>query len=233
MAKDTIILSIDTSSLKLSIALLKGRELMGRFSSSRPNSQSSGMLDEIDRLLSRHSCAIDDIGAFSVGLGPGSFTGLRIGITMMRAMALALKKSIVGVPSIDATAAGCAGNHKDICVIIDAKQSKVYARLYRQHKAGYRPASRILLISIDKLIARIRKPTLFTGDGLSTYKEAILKSKIPGLSFAPEEKWYPDAAVIGSLGFDKTLKGEKDNVFTLSPLYIYPKECSIKKRKKP
>jgi len=232
MAKDTIILSVDTSSLKFSIALLKGGELIAQFISSVPNRQSSDMLPEIDKLLSRHSYGIEDIDLFSVGLGPGSFTGLRIGVTTMRAMAIALKKPIIGIPSIDALALAVTDNHSDICVIIDAKQGKIYGRFYKQSRGAIRPVSKILLVPIDKLLARIKAPTLFLGDAITLYKEAILKTRIQGLSFAPEKTCYPEAAIIGNLSFSKWKKRYRDNIFTLSPLYIYPKECSIRKRRR-
>ena len=240
MAKDITILSADTSSLKFSIALLKGAcpehsrraELVEQFTSVTPGRQSSDMLLEIDRLLSRNLSGIEDIDLFSVGLGPGSFTGLRIGLTTMRAMALALKKPIIGIPSIDALARAVAYDNPDICVIIDAKQAKVYARFYKQSKNTIKPTSKILLLPINKLLARVKGPVLFTGDAIELYKEAILKANIPGVNFTSKETWSSEAAVIGALSFSKWKKRQKDNVFTLSPLYIYPKECSISKHRK-
>ena len=240
MAKDITILSADTSSLRFSIALLKGAspeqsrgaELVEQFTSATPGRQSSDMLLEIDKLLLRNSSSIEDIDLFSVGLGPGSFTGLRIGLTTMRAMALALKKPIIGIPSIDALAHAVAYDNPDICVIIDAKQAKVYARFYKQSKNIIKPASKILLLPFDRLLARVKGPVLFTGDAIELYKEAILKANIPGVNFTSEETWSSEAAVIGALSFSKWKKRQKDNVFTLSPLYIYPKECSISKHRK-
>ncbi len=244
MAKDTIILSADTSNLKFSIALLigvnpeqpvvspsnqgRGPELVEQFTSIAPGRQSSDMLLEIDKLLSRHSYGIEDVDLFSVGLGPGSFTGLRIGVTTIRAMALALKKPIIGIPSIDALAYAVADNNQDICVIIDAKQAKVYACFYKQNKGIIKPAGKILLLPIDELLARVKAPALFTGDAIALYKEPILKANIAGVNFTSEEAWLPKAAIIGALGFGKWKKRYRDSVFTLAPLYIYPKECSIK-----
>ncbi len=232
MAKDIIILSADTSSLKFSIALLKGAELIAQFTSSAPNRQSSDMLPEIGKLLSSHSYGIEDIDLFSVGLGPGSFTGLRIGVTTVRAMAFVLKKPIIGIPSIDALAHSVTGNQSDICVIIDAKQGKVYGRFYKRSRAGIRPVSKILLVPIDKLLTGIKTPTLFLGDAIALYKEAILKTGMHRVIFTPEKNCCPEAAIIGNLSFGKWKKRYRDNIFTLSPLYIYPKECSVSKRRK-
>jgi tRNA threonylcarbamoyladenosine biosynthesis protein TsaB len=233
MAKDTIILSADTSSPKFSIALSRGAGLIAQSVSSAPDRQSSDMLLEIDRLLSRHSYGIEDIDLFSVGLGPGSFTGLRIGVTTMRAMAFALKKPIIGIPSIDALAHAVTGDRApDICVIIDAKQGKIYGRFYKQGRGAVKPVSRILLVPIDKLLAGIKAPMLFSGDAIALYRGVISKARIRGVSFALEKIRYPEAAIIGNLSFSKWKKRYRDNIFTLSPLYIYPKECSINRRRK-
>ena len=232
MVKDTIILSADTSSLKFSIALLKGVKLIAQYFSKGPNRQSSDMLPEIGRLLSENSHKIEDIGLFSIGIGPGSFTGLRIGITAMRAMAFALRRPVIGIPSIDAIAYAVTSEEADTCVIIDAKQEKLYVRFYRKRGPAIKPIGKIELLSIERLLARIKRPVLFAGDGIAIYKDVILKAKLPRVNFAAYDKWFPKASAIGKLSFDKLKQGHRDSVLTLSPLYIYPKECSIRKQRK-
>lgn len=229
--KGMIILSADTSSDKFSLAVLRGNDIVARFNAVSANRQSSDMLPEIDRLLTGNSLNINDIGLFCVGLGPGSFTGLRIGVTIMRTMALALKRPIAGIPSIDAIAHNARACKKDICVIIDAKQRKVYARIYRFKKGILAPAGRIMLLEIEEFLSRVKSQVLFLGDGIKIYKDIILKSGISRDSLTPEAIWYPQAETIGMLGQRKIKSRGKDNVFTLAPLYIYPKECQIKKKR--
>ena len=229
MGKDTIILSADTSSPKFSCALLKGDELISSFKAEEFNRHSSDLLPEIDRMIKESPYTIDDIRLYCVGIGPGSFTGLRIGLTTMRGLALALKRPIIGIPSIDAIAYNAIGSDTDISVIIDAKQNKVYARIYKIIQNQVRPKTKILLLDIKELLLKIKSPTLFIGDAISLYKDQISGTLKQDARFAPEAIWHPEAAVIGKLGFEKFLSGKRDNVFTLSPLYIYPKECQIRK----
>ena len=229
--KGMIILSADTSSDKFSLAVLRGNDIVARFNAVSPNRQSSDMLPEIDRLLTGNSLNIKDIGLFCVGLGPGSFTGLRIGVTIMRTMALALKRPITGIPSIDAIAHNVPAGKKDVCVIIDAKQRKVYARIYRFKKGILVPAGRIMLLEIEELLRRLKSPVFFLGDGIKIYKDVILESGLSRDSLGLESTWYPQAETIGRLGQGKIKNEGKDNVFTLAPLYIYPKECQIKKKR--
>lgn len=251
MVKDLILLSADTSSSRFSIALLKGHKLIDEFESGPFNRHSSGLLPEIERLLSKNSYILEDIDALCVGLGPGSFTGLRVGLTTVRGMALALRKPIVGIPSIDGLAysllwqkdklapsplpspqrgEGIIGIPcRKICPIIDAKQNRVYARIYSCSNKNIKPRGKFLLLGIKELLSKISQPTTFLGDGIRLYKNDILQELGQMARFAPESLWYPKAAIIGMLGLERLRAGKRDDVFSLSPLYIYHKECQIRK----
>jgi tRNA threonylcarbamoyladenosine biosynthesis protein TsaB len=226
-----IILSVDTSSSNYSIALLKQDILIDEFRAKTANSCSSGLIPAIGKLLSDNSYNIKDVNAFCVGLGPGSFTGLRIGLTTVRALAMALKKPITGVPSIDSLAHNLSGFKGRICAVIDAKQNKIYARIYTSGSNGIRPQGKIFLLTMREFLNTLKKPAIFTGDGLILYKDYIIDILGPLASFAPEATWYPRAAIIGRLGLEKLRRGRRDNIFSIAPLYIYPKECQIRKRK--
>lgn len=232
MENTTLILSADTSSSRFSIALLKQGLLVDEFETGSANRHSSDLLPAIDRLLSKSSYTIEDITAFCVGLGPGSFTGLRVGITTMRALAISLSKPIIGIPSIDTIAYNALGYKGKICPVIDARQNKVYARIYRSNGRRIVPGGRILLLEVKQLLKnrQLNRATIFLGDGLRLYKEDILKEKGRMAEFAPESLWYPKAAIIASLGLERLKRRRYDNVFSLSPLYIYPKECQIRKK---
>jgi tRNA threonylcarbamoyladenosine biosynthesis protein TsaB len=231
MEKDTIILSADTSSERFSLALLRNKKVIGRFKAIAPNRQSSDMLPETDRLLKTKALNIKDIGLFCVGLGPGSFTGLRIGVTAMRTMALALDRPIVGVPSIDAIAHNVPYRKEMLCVITDAKQGKVYARLYKYRNSVLVSSSGIILVEIKDLLDKLKVPVFFLGDGIKVYKDAISIRGAGKNILASEAMWYPDAGIIGELGAQRFRKKGKDNVFTLNPLYVYSKECQVVKKK--
>jgi tRNA threonylcarbamoyladenosine biosynthesis protein TsaB len=229
MEKDTILLSTDTSSPKFSAAILKGDMLLDEFVAAAFNRHSGDLLPAIDKLISKNSYSVNDIGAFCIGLGPGSFTGLRIGITTIRALAMVLKKPILGVPSIDGLAHNLLGHKGQICVIIDAKQNKLYTRIYYSDGKEIKPKSKFLLVPITELLNKIRSRTIFVGDGIRLYGDLISKRIARLAEFAPEAVWYPRASVIGKIGLDKLRAGKRDNVFNLSPLYIYPRECQIRK----
>ena len=225
-----LILSADTSSAKFSVSITDNLKVIDTFKAKEFNRHSSDLIPEIDKLLTKNSINIKDIDAFCVGLGPGSFTGLRIGLTTMRGLSFALSKPIVGIPSIDAIAINVIEFNDKISVIIDAKQNKLYHRDYIIKNNKIIPKTKMVLIAREDLIRQAKPNTLFIGDGVGLIKSDII-DKQKSSKFALSDLWYPEADTIAMLGFEGLKKRKKDNVFTLLPLYIYPKECQIIKPK--
>jgi len=224
------VLAVDTSTRNLSISVIEGSDILAETDKFDEKNRSDHLIPSIEKILSSSGLDIKDIGLFCTGTGPGSFTGLRIGVTAMRSLSIALKRPIMGVPSFDACAYNCFGHEKDICVMFDAKQAKVYARIYRENKKGLKPISPFLLDSADKIISKIKKETIVTGDAIKIYKTEILKRAKSKFEFAPEPLWYPKASIIARLGLKEyDLKHKGHSPFNLAPLYIYPKECQVKK----
>jgi tRNA threonylcarbamoyladenosine biosynthesis protein TsaB len=232
MVEDMIILSADTSSERFSLALLEKGRVIARLNTPSCQRQSSDMLPEIEKLLSNNTLEIKDIGCFCIGLGPGSFTGLRIGVTIMRGMAFTQKKPIIGIPSIDLIACNASSCGNDAYVIIDAKQNKVYARFYRFRKGKMHVSGRIMLLGIDEFLIKAKKTAFFLGDAVKLYGDLLLSKGIRHANLLAEDAWYPYAEKIACLGIDKLIYRGGDNVFSLSPLYIYPKEAQVKSNKK-
>ena len=224
-----LILSADTSSAKFGVSITDNLKVLDTFKAKELNMHSSDLIPEIDKLLSKNSINIKDIDAFCVGLGPGSFTGLRIGLTAMRGLSFALNKPIVGIPSIDAIAINVREFNSNISVLIDAKQNKLYHRDYIIKNNKIIPKTKILLVTREEFIKKAKPDTLFIGDGVELIKSDII-NRDKSSKFALSDLWYPEADTIAMLGFERFKKRKKDNVFTLNPLYIYPKECQIKKK---
>ena len=222
------ILAADTSTKIVSIAVLNNADTKINIHKSFQRSQGSALIPMIKKLLDRVHWKIKDIELFCAGVGPGSFTGLRASLASMRMLAIALKRPIVGIPSFDAIAYGL-GHRSDICVMFDARQGKVYSRFYRQDTNGPVATTGFLLDYINNILDKIEKQTIIAGDAVTIYKSEMLKYKKDFISLAPEKLWYPNAEVLGRIALDKFKKGYKDDPYKLLPLYIYPKECQIKK----
>ncbi|MEW6170498.1 MAG: tRNA (adenosine(37)-N6)-threonylcarbamoyltransferase complex dimerization subunit type 1 TsaB, partial [Candidatus Omnitrophota bacterium] len=182
------------------------------------------LIPTIKKIILKSKISLQKLDALAVGLGPGSFTGLRIGVATIKGLSLSLNKPVIGVGSLDIIAKNLNSYEKLICPIIDAKRNLIYTSLYRDNKRIW-PYT---LISIDRLLAKIKKPTIFLGDALAIYQEKIKKHFGPNAIFAKNNFWYPKASNLLYLAKEKLKKKEFINLTNLKPLYLFPKECQIK-----
>jgi len=126
------ILGIDTSSKFLNIALSEDEDIIREESHLLDRRQASQLVPKVKELLKKSRTPINKIDAFIIGLGPGSFTGLRIGVSTIKGFGIASGKPCIGLASIDSIACNVQDNNKDIIPIIDAKRNQIYAAVYRK-----------------------------------------------------------------------------------------------------
>ena len=222
------ILGIDTSSKFLSIALSEDKDIIREESYLLDRKQSSQLVPKVKDILKKSKVPIEKIDVFVIGLGPGSFTGLRIGVSAIKGFGLASGKPCIGVPSMDAIALNAKDEHGYIAPIIDAKRQQVYSAVYAREGDRIIRKSDYLLLPVEKLMKRIKGRAVFLGDGLALYRDKI-KILNPETVFLGEEYWYPRAGDLIKLGFSKVKKAKKTNLDKLIPLYLYSEDCQIKK----
>lgn len=212
------ILAIDTSTDYLGLAVLRGDKIIGRFHRKVGRHHSRLLVPMIEKLLKKCRMKPDDIDAFAVSIGPGSFTGLRIGVAVVKGLSYALKKKIVTVPTLDAIAYN-AKSAGVVCPVLDARKNKVYAALYRPAGKGMRRISKHMLVSAPELIERASRyeRIAFLGDALALIGKAGEK--------APD--WHPRPDIIAKLGRERYIGKEFVSAEDLEPMYMYSNECDI------
>ena len=227
------ILYLDTSSKYLSLALADDYRILSRAHKLIDRNHSSRLIPLIEKALKKSGLPLNKLDGICVGRGPGSFTGLRIGIAAVKGFGFALRKPVVSVSSLDILAQNAflfKNGLKQICALVDAKQNKVYACLYRAESGSLKRKSKYLLLPMEKLLPRLKGGIVFLGDGIRLYREMLLKKKGIKPVFAPERFCYPRAARAVRLGLERFARGKFDDLDSLTPLYLYPKECQIKTR---
>jgi tRNA threonylcarbamoyladenosine biosynthesis protein TsaB len=188
----------------------------------------------IDRLLRQCGLAVGDLAAIAVGIGPGSFTGLRIGLSYAKGVVLATGCAVVGVPSLDALAL-CALELPDlppqanICPVLDARKGELYAALYRRVGNGLDKAGGEFLARPQDLAGQLAggQAIVFFGDGAAVYGDVLGRC---GRCVAPPA-WSgisPPAAMISALGAMGVAGGQVDAAGSLQPLYVRPSEAELK-----
>jgi len=222
------ILGIDTSTNTLSIAVLDGNRIVAQCNKDFKRRASDALIPTVKSVLKKADVGLGAIDAFAVGLGPGSFTGLRVGVSAVKGLSFATEKPILGVPSLDVVAFNALPCTQYVCPLIDARQNKIYACIYKPDAGGLKKISRYLLTDISSLLQRINKPTMFLGDAVSLYRDVIEKKLGKKAFFKEHNRWYPRAQNVALLAKERYNTLEKVNPKNVTPLYLYPKECQIK-----
>ncbi len=230
------VLGLDTSTSIASLALIAHGKVAA--SIARPvTSHGAALPGAVDELLSAAGLAISGLGAIAVGTGPGSYTGLRIGLSYAKGIAMASGCALVGVPSFDAMAlAALESNSTDsgrlICVVMDARKGEVYAALYRVVPDGLEKLSEEVVIALEHLASRITEDVMFVGDQRAKDAAALVES--PGRRVAVFEPGTLDlrGVCVAAIGAARFTRGETDRAASLEPLYIRTPEATFKPTKK-
>lgn len=220
------ILSFDTSSPACAIAVVDGdgagADVLSEITVWAPREHLARLIPQIDAALREAQTAKEDVQAIAVGIGPGSYTGLRIGVTVARTLAQALNISIVGIPSLDAMARRFMEFDGFVCPVIDAKRGEVYAAVYEtgngffRRKSDFRPLSpEALLYELVALGARV----LMVGDGIYAYRDIFESHLGTRISFAPRDYWWPRASDLAVIALKRLARGQSDDLFSLVPIY--------------
>lgn len=213
------LLAIDTSTDHLSVAVATEEKILGKFYGLVGRNHSRLLVPKIEALLKKCRIKPGDIDCFGVSVGPGSFTGLRIGVTTIKGLAYALNKKIVTIPTLDVIAYNAKKFHGIVCPILDARKKKVYAALYKSDGATMKKISKDLLLSVEELLAKTakHKNVLFLGDGVA----------LTGRPANEEIDWHPRPEGLARMAIEQYMRKKFVSVEDLEPLYLYSRECDI------
>lgn len=232
------ILTIDTSTKNFSLAVSKKGRVVRFRNIYLDKVLESSIIPAIDKIIRDANLKFKDIDGYAVGLGPGSFTSLRVGLSTVKAFALATGKPVVGISSLDAIAANACGQKADeICVLIDARRNLVYACLYEEKDGVLKRKTDYLLTTLDALLQQVKGKTLFIGDGIAVHRDAIQKkyaeARKKGVGcravFAGPKEWFPQAKKLAGLAYGRFEKKEYDKSETVVPIYLYAQDCQVQK----
>ncbi len=227
------ILGIDTSTKFLCLGLLDGLKLY-EYNLEVGLRLSSLLTLSIKRVLDALSLKPQDIDYFACGLGPGSFTGLRVGLAAIKGLSWPLNKPIAGILSLDILAKNAPNIDGFVVPIIDAKRELIYGSVYKNRDNQLKRITAAMLLSpkdfLNKIQQKIPRQSNIAvlGDGVGLYKEKIF-SQLKGATILDKDYWYPQARNIILLAKERIKAKRCDDCFKIKPVYLYPKECQIRK----
>jgi tRNA threonylcarbamoyladenosine biosynthesis protein TsaB len=228
------ILAIDTSTRVGSIAVVEGPLLKAQHILNISATHNQRLLPGIERILTDAGWSLGDLDGFAVSLGPGSFTGLRIGLSIVKGLAWVTNKPLAGVPTLDALAANVSFVPYKICPILDARKGEIYTAIYRQGDKGIpQRLTSYMAIKPEELIALISKTTVLVGDGLLAYGDYLKLELGNRLVLAPPHLSFIHASSVAWLGWHRLQSGEYEDVSSCTPMYVRPSEAELNRNSSP
>lgn len=226
------LLAIETSSKQFSLAVSDGDRIVRSRHFALHKVLSSSIIPAITAILKASQLTLSRLDGFVVGLGPGSFTSLRVGMATVKGLAFTAQKPVVGVPSLDAIAAQAGRVDTPVCIMTDAKRSLVFSATYEYSGGTLKRSSEYVLAAPDDLLAQVKTRTIFAGDGVALYRQQI-EQACPGARFAPQRLWVPQAKELIALAKKRFAKKQYDDINKVVPLYLYPADCQVTPSLKP
>lgn len=219
------ILGVDTSTPIGSVALIDSDNLVAEHTLDIVQAHSSRVMPAIDSVLKWGNITVDDLDGCAVGIGPGSFTGIRIGVATVKSICYAVDKPIIGVSTLEAIAYNLRWSNSIICPLLDARRSEIYGAIFEGNTKWQR-LSEDLCLPIDTFLERIKADTIpdcainFVGDGLETYGDVVRENLGARVHFADPIFNVPRGVTIAYLGAQRLQEGTCDNYWSLAPNYV-------------
>ena len=225
------ILAVDTASKSSSAAVIRDGNVVAESVILTGETHSKTVMGVIGGVLQHSGIPVDDIDAFAVTRGPGSFTGLRIGISIVKGLASAGNKPIAGVSALDSLAHQAPLPDCLLCPMLDARRGEVYFARYRCSRNGeIKKETDDSAAPPEKILAGIHEPCLFIGDGSLVYRDTIDEKMGNRAVFAPHFMNMIRASAVGTLGRIKLENNDTFSAETLEPLYLRKSDAEINKQ---
>lgn len=217
------VLAIDSSGIVASVAVVEEDKVLAEFSSNDKKTHSQTLLSMIDSMKNLLSLDLSTIDAIVVAKGPGSFTGLRIGVSTAKALAMALDVKIVGVPTVDGLAYQIFDSQGLICPMMDARRNQVYTGLYRVKNGELEVIEKQNAMDVKELLSLINEKgerVIFLGDGVPVYEKLFEENLNVEYRKAPAFASRQRAAALGLLGIKYALEGKAEDADDFKPEYL-------------
>jgi tRNA threonylcarbamoyladenosine biosynthesis protein TsaB len=220
--------ALDTATEIGGVALLEGSLLRGEARIRVDKTHASQLWKTIYDLLAQTGWTLADIDGWAVTIGPGSFTGLRIGLATIKGLALATRKPVIGISTLDVLAGTFPYSPHLICPTIDARKKEVFCAFYRSNSQGkVEQVGEPRNIKPGILAEEINEPVLLVGSGARLYAD-LFREKLGDLALIPEAHLHLlSPYAVGLMAFERFQLGVKPSLEEIRPLYIRPSDAEL------
>jgi tRNA threonylcarbamoyladenosine biosynthesis protein TsaB len=225
------IIAVDTSTTSCSVAVVDKDSLLAEMTIIREQTHSKHLMGIIHTVIGFSGLAISAVDGFAVTSGPGTFTGLRIGISTVKGLAVASGKPIVGISSLDALAEQCACSGYLICPLIDARRGEVYFSRYRFQDGILKKEIGEGVLPPDQAVRDINEPSLLVGSGALLYQDVLAETLGKWMYLALPSQHTIRASTVAQLSLRRFEKADTDDVGAFTPQYIRKSDAQLNLKK--
>lgn len=222
-----LVLAIDTSTNIGTIALYDDKKgVVGEITLNVKQNHSAITMTTLDSLLTLTGVRKEEIDKIAVSIGPGSFTGIRIGVGLAKGLAYALKTSIAGINELDLLASMYVGDKK-VVSMLDARKERVFCGIYKGNSKELSLEGEYMADELENILNMIDEEAVFVGDGAFVYRDIIKEKMGEKAIFLPNALNISRASLLAEMAVDK-----EDNLFTMEPYYVSKSQAEREKEER-
>lgn len=215
------VLAVESAAAIGSAAILTNGKRLAELTLDNGNTHSETLLPTVHALLRLTGLSLSDIDLFAASVGPGSFTGIRIGVATVKGLAFGKERCCLGISSLEALAYNLCGADALVCPVINARRRQVYTALFRAHNGQVlrlTPDTLLQIDELDTLLAPYDEPVVFVGDACAPARDAVRHPTVT----SPLSLCNASAASVGLAALAAYQAGSRGSDRTLSPVYLRP-----------
>jgi tRNA threonylcarbamoyladenosine biosynthesis protein TsaB len=212
------LLLLETSHATALVALADGDRLAGVRRLDEARRHARELAPSVADLLAAAGWRPRDLDGVVVGVGPGSYTGLRVGVMSAKALAFATGCALLAVPSFDAIARQAPAEVQRLHVLADAQQQNIYVQQFARGPDGIKAAAPLVIQAVDEWLPRLDANEWAAGPGLRKHRDRLP----PDVRAVAEDLWLPGPQALLEIGLERYRRGERDDVLAVEPLYLRP-----------
>jgi len=213
-----MLLAVDTSTAQVGLALYDGAQVIAEYTWRSSRRHTVELAPAISELLIRCGSTMDDVHALGVALGPGSFTSLRVGLALVKGLALAKHIPLIGIPTLDILAhAQPASKHPLLCAI-QAGRGRFALGVYKSSRKGWQAQGQARVVTLEALQDEVKSPSMVCGEFTA---EEIQKTKNENIHLVPPAQSVRRPAVLAELAWARWQAGDVDDEASLAPIYLH------------
>ena len=218
-----MLLAVDTSTAQVGLAVYDGAQVIGENAWRSSQRHTVELAPAVANLLTRSGLTMENIQALGVALGPGSFTSLRVGLSLVKGLALARHLPMIGIPTLDILAANQPGSKLPLLAAIQAGRGRLAVGWYKSSKKGWQANGPARVVSVEELASEINTPSIVCGEFTSEDRGRLAKDAVNVRLTSPAQS-VRRPAVLAELAWARWQNGDVDDDASLAPIYLHTAE---------